>query len=575
MLNARTSLLDVSMRRGTGAIMKTATKLSSDAKRSAVDRVLASSDFKASIRIRRFLNYIVQENLAGRSGRIKAYEIATTVLGREVDFDPQIDPIVRVEARRLRAALDRYYLTAGKKDPVRISVPKGAYVAKFELTESPPEFSAPLPATIESLPEFDHRWPPSLFVAPFVLEGDIDRFPDFGQGLTRQVIVALTRFCDLHVYGSETSFRFEAPGAAKDIQSELDFDFCVSGGVEIAPGNFAVGALLTDTNTGQVLWADRFETALNPSGILKWREQVAEKVARIIAQPYGVIFSKRAQEVEGKQADQLTSYDCVNRYYHYSRSLSRAGNAEVTDCLEQTIARDPQYSEAFACLSQSYSDAYRCGFPIEDSAGDPLGRALTLALKSIELAPRSSLGFHALGQAYWFQNDVNAALEAFETGLALNPNATALMAELGQKLAILADWERAVPLLEKSFARNPAQPGTFRIGLASYHFSEGRFQQGLSEARRIGTPDLVYPHIMEAISLVRLGLTDDAKAAVARILDLRPDYGLVVREDLKLRNVEPKLADDIVQALQDAGLETNVRRPEPVRLRLHTNKPQP
>src|SRR5690349_11298269 len=97
----------------------------------ALGRVLASDDFIASDRNRRFLSYVVEETLAGRAGKLKGYSIALQVFGRDVSFDPQTDPLVRVEARRLRQALERYYLTSGREDPVRISIPKGGYVPVF------------------------------------------------------------------------------------------------------------------------------------------------------------------------------------------------------------------------------------------------------------------------------------------------------------------------------------------------------------------------------------------------------------------------------------------------------------
>jgi hypothetical protein len=91
----------------------------------ALDRVLASANFDASDRNRQFLRYIVEETLAGRQDRIKAYAIATAVFGRHASFDPQTDPIVRIEARRLRRSLERYYLIAGEGEPITISIPKG------------------------------------------------------------------------------------------------------------------------------------------------------------------------------------------------------------------------------------------------------------------------------------------------------------------------------------------------------------------------------------------------------------------------------------------------------------------
>ncbi len=84
--------------------------------REQLRRILASDGFVASARNRRFLEYVVEETLAGRADRIKAYSIATSVFGRGPDFNPDLDSIVRIEAGRLRRSIDHYYLTAGGTD---------------------------------------------------------------------------------------------------------------------------------------------------------------------------------------------------------------------------------------------------------------------------------------------------------------------------------------------------------------------------------------------------------------------------------------------------------------------------
>ena len=104
--------------------------------RAQLGHILASRAFDASRRNRAFLRFIVEESLAGRADRIKAYTIATSVLGRDEAFDPQADPIVRIEASRLRRSLERYYLIAGQDDPVRIDIPKGGYVPSFQRLQS-------------------------------------------------------------------------------------------------------------------------------------------------------------------------------------------------------------------------------------------------------------------------------------------------------------------------------------------------------------------------------------------------------------------------------------------------------
>ncbi|WP_025030360.1 hypothetical protein [Nitratireductor aquibiodomus] len=97
-----------------------------------LDALLQSPDFRASDRNRRFLRFVVEETLAGRADRIKAFTIAVDVFGRDASFDATVDPIVRIAAGQLRKSLRDYYAGPGKTDPVHISIPLGAYVPVFE-----------------------------------------------------------------------------------------------------------------------------------------------------------------------------------------------------------------------------------------------------------------------------------------------------------------------------------------------------------------------------------------------------------------------------------------------------------
>jgi len=89
-----------------------------------LERILASADFDASPRSRAFVRFIVEEALDGRHEELSQIAIATRVFGRREDFDPTVDPIVRIQAGRLRRSLERYYLMSGAEDPVRIELPR-------------------------------------------------------------------------------------------------------------------------------------------------------------------------------------------------------------------------------------------------------------------------------------------------------------------------------------------------------------------------------------------------------------------------------------------------------------------
>jgi adenylate cyclase len=102
----------------------------------ALQRVIGSQEFSTSDRKKRFLKYIVQEALARHADRIKAYTIAVDIFGRDPSFDPAYDPVVRIEAGRLRRCPEHYYLTEGSADQVQITIPKGGYVPQFTLRKA-------------------------------------------------------------------------------------------------------------------------------------------------------------------------------------------------------------------------------------------------------------------------------------------------------------------------------------------------------------------------------------------------------------------------------------------------------
>src|SRR6185437_1061569 len=104
--------------------------------RAALNSVLASDVLRNSPQLAAFLRFVVEAVLHGNGERIKGYTIAVEVFRRDADFDPQIDPIVRVEATRLRRALERYYGGVGADSPVRINLARGSYVPTFSYRPS-------------------------------------------------------------------------------------------------------------------------------------------------------------------------------------------------------------------------------------------------------------------------------------------------------------------------------------------------------------------------------------------------------------------------------------------------------
>ena len=100
-----------------------------------LERVLASPGFARNERLSRLLRFVVERHLQGRDGELKETLIAVEVFGRQPDYDPKLDSIVRSEAARLRSRLIEYYAGEGSRDPVVIELPKGGYTLRFRLRE--------------------------------------------------------------------------------------------------------------------------------------------------------------------------------------------------------------------------------------------------------------------------------------------------------------------------------------------------------------------------------------------------------------------------------------------------------
>ncbi|MEO3434321.1 hypothetical protein [Inquilinus sp. CAU 1745] len=329
-----------------------------------LNRIVSSGEFDASERNRRFLRYIVTETLDGRADRIKAYGIATAVFERDSGFDPQTDPIIRIEAGRLRRALAHYYLTAGQSDPIRITVPKGSYVPNFACMPDAPVVPAQAERTRHGgrrirpwmavapvllvLLTLGASWAggfrpfgenverqtpvergPRIFIAPFEADSATTDHAGLASGVTRDIVAGLTRFEEMFILAPETSLRHGAREDLVALVRDLDVDYIVSGGLSATPERMRVTVALVDARSRQFLWSEAFEGDLSAGDPLRAQMQVADRVVRALAQPCGVIFNVRVRDIRGAPPGSLTSHECVLEYYRHYQG-ARAGYRAVT-----------------------------------------------------------------------------------------------------------------------------------------------------------------------------------------------------------------------------------------------------
>lgn len=569
---------------------------SADDVRAELDRLIASPEFNIPGRAKKFLRYIVEETLAGRAARIKAYTVGTEVFDRDAAFDAQNDPVVRIEAGRLRRALERYYLIAGSADSVTISIPKGGYVPLFELRTArkaaPLAPVSPAPDAASLPPQRRMAWlgagvvlssilfigiallsgsrdrprqtieapaVSTLAITPFANLGDIPEAKIYAEGLTEEVMSQVARFKELSVLGRETS-RNIPPGAdAAQIYRTLGARYVLEGSVRAATGQLRVTGRLLDARTGAVLWSQSYDNDLRVRDLLTIQNDVAQKVATAIAQPYGIIFQADELRTGGKAPDNLEAYACSLRFYSYRTALSPESHGAVRGCLEQAVAANPGYATGWAMLSILYLDEDRFGFNPKPGSPAAIQRSTDAARRAIRLDPANVRALQALMMALFFNQQPAEALEIGERAVALNPNDTELLAELGTRVGQVGAWARGGALLEQALARNPAHSDFYNGVLAHHAYMQRDYRRAEALIRQVSLNKFPLYHFVAAIIYAQLDMRPQAAAAKGEFLRLLPKFFEDWEHEMTKRNYRPEDAIHLAEGARKAGFPLPAR----------------
>ncbi|OCP35172.1 adenylate cyclase [Ensifer sp. LC163] len=558
--------------------------------REQLARIISSSEFPRAGRSAAFLTFVVEEALAGRAQRLKGYTIAIEVFKRSEDFT-QDDPVVRIEAGRLRRTLERYYLVAGQHDPIRIDIPKGRYAPSFVWSDVA---STNLKSdAVEDGPRLGRlrlstRWPilaglvgiigvvalthwaadlvvavskqasttegpdePTLVVAPFANLGDGPQAELYTVGLTEELLTALPRFKELKVFGRETSKSLSPGVEASEVRGGLGARYLLAGGVRVSGSKVRVTARLLDTSDGAILWSQNYDDDLTSRELFAIQSDVASKVATAVAQPYGIIAQAATAS---PPPNDLGIYDCTLRFYAYRAELSRETHLIARDCLESAVARYPAYATAWAMSSIVYLDEDRFRFNLRPGQPTPLDRALRSARRAIELEPGNTRALQSQMIALFFNQQLTEALQVGEEALATNPNDTELLGEFGTRLAICGQWQRGADLLDRALALNPGGASFYHgvRALAAYMLNDR--DKAVSLIRKTDLQKFPMYHLVAAAIYADAGLLDDARREGEIFMKMRPDYIPNIIEEHRKRNIQPKDNLRMMASLRKAGL---------------------
>jgi len=513
--------------------------------REQLQRILSIPSFKNSSILSGFLKFVLDEALTGRAQELKEYTIGVNVLSRPSNFNPQLDPIVRIHAGRLRRALNEYYHEAGKNDLIRIEIPKGGYAPLFH---SQKEIG-----NIEIAEKINPaRKKPGVAVLPF---RNISKDPSrdfFADGLGEQLSTDLTQFHDLSVI-SYYSSRHVA-GKTNDVKEAanlLNAKYIVTGSIQNDKKHLKVWVQLIIGNSGEQLWTKSFEHNNTASGLFEIQNEIVKSILTAIGGYYGVILRDVLHAPFTNRTNNIEVYDAIFWYYHFQKVTSPEVFQKSINALEAAVKADPDYALAWAMLAELYMDDKAHEYK---KIGNPAEEALKCALRAVNIDPNCQHGYQSLAWIYLFLHNKEESVKAAEQCIAINPNAADMMGAMGFVLICGGEFERGVELLNDSILHNPYGPWWFNGGCVFYFLYKKDYHQAVHWAEKLDMPTSLWDPLLKAAVLGHLDRKEDAGRNLNLLLQLLPDASTQVKNIIGSFLLSMELNNEILEGLKKAGL---------------------
>lgn len=506
--------------------------------------IVESSAFSHQTKARQFLVYIVEQTLAGNGRKLKQYSIATEALGRSASFDPALDPIVRLEAGKLRKSLDAYYLKAGGADRLVISVPKGSYVPTFAYCKPGPVFTRDFGGS----PALDQSR--LLVVAPL---GVPEGCKAAAYGLFEQLTVELARYNDFAIISSE--------GATADAQfvtspyvlaSQYNARFVVTSGAAQSGNKVRITIRLCDVSTESIIWIESFDFDLGAEKLVEKQDRAARRVAADIADIHGVICRMLSVEAASRNCDGSWSAHTAILQHRY---LARINNERVyrraRADLEYGIEVAPYNSKLWAALAHTIFTGNVVGF---DEDPDWLNLVERYSQHSFELDHRCAYGYVVAATLGIYNRDLDGTLEICRRIIEDNPRAPSTTLSAGFFRSAAGDWDTGAKMLSEALEMVSHPPGWAYRATFMDRYRQREYSRALFEIKHYYATEHFTPSLMKAAALGQLGREEEARTAVRDVLRICPQFPSLSERYFRSITGVDSMVDHLKEGLARAGL---------------------
>jgi TolB-like protein/class 3 adenylate cyclase/Tfp pilus assembly protein PilF len=391
---------------------------------------------------------------------------------------------------------------------------------------------------------------PSIAVLPFVnMTGD-PKQEFFSDGITEDIITALSKVPMLFVIARNSTFAYKGKAVnVKQISEELGVQYVLEGSVQRSANRVRITAQLIDALTGHHIWAERYDRDLRD--IFTLQDEIATNI----------LTAMRVNITEGKQAlhrdKGIRNLNCYLKFLEARQYLYRGtieSNNLARGMVEELLVMCPESSSAYTVLANTYLMDYWYGSG--KSAQESIEKGIQLAQKAIALDDAYFWPHCLLSHFYTQKREHEKSLAEAERAVALDPNGGEVYAWYALSLTLSGRPEEAIPLFQKAIRLNPFGPAWYFFNLGNALRDAGRFEEAVSAHKKAlqRSPDSLLTHVFLTATYSMMGREKEACAEAAEVLRINPEFSVgYFAKALAYKDQE--VPNKLIDALHKAGLK--------------------
>ena len=390
---------------------------------------------------------------------------------------------------------------------------------------------------------------PSIAVLPFDNMSDDPQQEYFADGISEDIITALSKSLKMFVIARNSSFTYKGkPTDVKEIGKNLGVHYVLEGSVRKNGDDIRITAQLIDAQKGSHLWAEKYDRSFE--NIFTLQDEITQK---IISELQVELTEGEQARIFGKGTDNLDAYLKFLEGRSLVQQLNPVDHQRAHQLLEESIAIDANYAPAYRWLGAAhFADVF---LGISKSKKESFGKAIELAEKAISIDESYGDAYGLLGFLYVLKRQYDQGISILEEALELDPNGADTNNYMAMSYLYLDDLERALSFQKTAIRHNPIAPSMYLNLMAAIYRSQGNYSEALQWAHRAveEAPNHTISLVNYCSILVLNGQNEEARIQAEKVKELNPKFSVTKLEStLPYKNSEVKKI--YVDALREAGL---------------------